>query len=311
MSRRSALGWILGGAAVAALAGGAGLFFYSKFHIPDHALSVLQGHSDAVTSICWSPDGTQLASGSRDKTAKLWQVASGQNTVTYRGHSAAIMSVAWRPVATVAGLHLLASGGDDESVQVWDTQAVRRRIFQHLGAPVSSVSWSLDGGYVLVGTLGSLCCPAGLFIEDIMRRDYDGPGPPTVAAAVGFPLVFLVALGAAAAQLGPDAQAAAVVELNKQGGLSQGKVTRCLENRFGMRLSRGGSVPTALRTASRCEPVYEAIRESVGQSEWVVLDETGGTAPCTVPTHVPHTHHFFSADLISSSSVPVASFGWL
>ncbi len=82
------------------------------------------------------------------------------------------------------------------------------------------------------------------------------------------------ALGAAAAQLGPDAQAA-VVELNKQGGLSHGKVTRCLESLFGIPLSRGGSVHTVLRAASRCEPVYEAIRQTVGQSEWVVPDETG------------------------------------
>jgi transposase len=79
--------------------------------------------------------------------------------------------------------------------------------------------------------------------------------------------------GAAAAQLGPDAQAA-VVELNKQGGLSHGKVTRCLESLFGIPLSRGGSVHTALRAAARCEPVYEAIRQTVGQSEWVVPDET-------------------------------------
>jgi transposase len=43
------------------------------------------------------------------------------------------------------------------------------------------------------------------------------------------------ALGAAAAQLGPDAQAA-VVELNKQGGLSHGKVTRCLASLFGIPL---------------------------------------------------------------------------
>jgi transposase len=82
------------------------------------------------------------------------------------------------------------------------------------------------------------------------------------------------ALGAAAAQLGPDAQAA-VVELNKQGGLSHGKVTRCLESFFGIPLSRGGSVHTVLRAASRCEPVYEAIRQTLGQSDWVVPDETG------------------------------------
>jgi hypothetical protein len=66
------------------------------------------------------------------------------------------------------------------------------------------------------------------------------------------PLQTSDALGAAAAQLGPDAQAA-VVELNKQGGLSHGKVTRCLESFFGIRLSRGGSVYTVLRAASRCE----------------------------------------------------------
>jgi hypothetical protein len=43
----------------------------------------------------------------------------------------------------------------------------------------------------------------------------------------------------AAAQQGPDAQAA-VVELSKQGGLSHGKVTRCLESLFGIPLGRGG-----------------------------------------------------------------------
>jgi transposase len=88
------------------------------------------------------------------------------------------------------------------------------------------------------------------------------------------PLQTSDALGAAAAQLGPDAQAA-VVELNKQGGLSHGKVTRCLASLFGISLSRGGSVHTVLRAASRCEPVYDGIRQSVRQSEWAVPDETG------------------------------------
>jgi hypothetical protein len=74
--------------------------------------------------------------------------------------------------------------------------------------------------------------------------------------------------------LGPDAQAA-IVELNKQGGLSHGKVVRCLDSLFGIDLSRGGSVHTVLRAASRCEPAYKAIRQAVGRSEWVVPDETG------------------------------------
>jgi transposase len=88
------------------------------------------------------------------------------------------------------------------------------------------------------------------------------------------PLQTSDALGAAAAQLGPEAQAA-VVELNKQGGLSHGKVSRCLESLFGIPLSRGGSAHTVLRAAARCKPVYQAIRQSVAQSDWVVPDETG------------------------------------
>jgi transposase len=82
------------------------------------------------------------------------------------------------------------------------------------------------------------------------------------------------ALGAAASQLGPDAQAA-VVELNKQEGLSHGKVAHVLKSLFGIDLSRGGSAHTVLRAARHCEPVYAELCATVEQSEWVVLDETG------------------------------------
>ncbi|HEV3449034.1 MAG TPA: IS66 family transposase [Gemmataceae bacterium] len=88
------------------------------------------------------------------------------------------------------------------------------------------------------------------------------------------PLQTSDALGAAAAQLGPDAQAAAV-ELNKNAGLSHGKVVRCLENLFGISLSRGGSAQIILRVAQRCEPVYATIRTCVRSAPWVVPDETG------------------------------------
>jgi transposase len=82
------------------------------------------------------------------------------------------------------------------------------------------------------------------------------------------------ALGAAASQLGPDAQAA-IVELNKNGGLSHGKVTQTLHNLFGISLSRGGSLHAVLRAARRCQPTYAAICRSVRRSTWVVPDETG------------------------------------
>jgi transposase len=88
------------------------------------------------------------------------------------------------------------------------------------------------------------------------------------------PLQTSDALGAAASQLGPDAQAA-VVELNKQAGLPHGKVSRVLGSLFGIPLTPAGSTHTVLRAARRCEPVYATLRQSVAQSRWVVLDETG------------------------------------
>jgi transposase len=81
------------------------------------------------------------------------------------------------------------------------------------------------------------------------------------------------ALGAAASQLGPDAQAS-VVELNKQAGLSHGKVSRVLTSLFGISLTPGGSVHTVLRAARRCEPVYASICQSAAAADWNVLDET-------------------------------------
>jgi transposase len=119
------------------------------------------------------------------------------------------------------------------------------------------------------------------------------------------------ALGAAASQLGPDAQAA-VVELNKQGGLSHGKVVRCLGSLFGIDLSRGGSVHTVLRAASRCEPAYEAIRQAVGRSEWVVPDETGwrvGGLPAWLHTLVGPEATAYVIDAARSSAAAAAVLG--
>jgi len=125
------------------------------------------------------------------------------------------------------------------------------------------------------------------------------------------PLQTSDALGAAAAQLGPDAQAA-VVELNKQGGLSHGKVTRCLASLFGIPLSRGGSVHTVLRAATRCEPVYESIRQTVGQSDWVVPDETGwrvGGYPAWLHTLVGPEATAYVIDPTRSGAVAEAILG--
>jgi transposase len=88
------------------------------------------------------------------------------------------------------------------------------------------------------------------------------------------PLQTSNALGAAAAQVGPHVVALATV-LNKQLGLSLGKVATLLRERFGLSLTCGGLVH-AMRRAARCAtPTYQALLAQVRGSPVVAPDETG------------------------------------
>jgi len=82
------------------------------------------------------------------------------------------------------------------------------------------------------------------------------------------------ALGAAASQLGPDLQSA-LVQLNKDAGLSHGKIQRLMRTWFDVELSRGGSAQAVLRAARRCAPVYQAIVRAIPRQPTITPDETG------------------------------------
>jgi transposase len=88
------------------------------------------------------------------------------------------------------------------------------------------------------------------------------------------PLQTSDAIGAAASQLGPDAQAA-IVHLNKSAGLSHGKIADYFRTLFGITLTPSGVCGVLLRATRRCEPIYRRILASVPQAPWIVPDETG------------------------------------
>jgi transposase len=88
------------------------------------------------------------------------------------------------------------------------------------------------------------------------------------------PLQTSDALGAAASQLGPDAQAA-IVHLNKHAGLSHGKIADYFRTLFAIRVTPSGVCQAMQRAARRCEPIYQQVLASVPRAPWIVPDETG------------------------------------
>jgi transposase len=88
------------------------------------------------------------------------------------------------------------------------------------------------------------------------------------------PLQTSDALGAAASQVGPDAQAAAAL-LNKQAGLSHAKVAAVFRALFGITLTRGASAQIGLRAAARLAPSHRTVLQEVRGSEQLKVDETG------------------------------------
>lgn len=82
------------------------------------------------------------------------------------------------------------------------------------------------------------------------------------------------AIGAAGTQLGPTAVTWAVI-LNKQFGLPLGKIATLFRERFGLTITGGGLVHAIHRAASRAEPTYTGLCETVRGSPVVTPDETG------------------------------------
>ena len=88
------------------------------------------------------------------------------------------------------------------------------------------------------------------------------------------PLQTSDATGAAASQLRPDLQAM-IALMNNKYGLSYGDIQGLLKQVFGVSITRGGAAHVVLRVARRGRPVYDSLRDVVGRSETVYLDETG------------------------------------
>jgi WD40 repeat protein len=81
-------------------------------------IAELVGHKDGVLNIKWSPNGSQIASASDDKTIMLWSTSDWTRTNILTGHTLGVLDVDWSPNGT-----MLVSGSRDYKIRTWDAKS--------------------------------------------------------------------------------------------------------------------------------------------------------------------------------------------
>lgn len=102
-----------------------------------------------LRTIDWNPLGTLIATGSSDRTLRVWNPEKPQvkNSTELRGHAGAVERVAWNPTREAE----LASCSADGTVRFWDVRSKTAVGKVEVGGDAFTLAWRPDGSELVVG----------------------------------------------------------------------------------------------------------------------------------------------------------------
>lgn len=111
----------------------------------------LRGHRDKVHTVSWNCEGRRLASGSLDRTVRIWtpeRSLDPKYATELRGHTQGVDQLCWDSTHP----DHLATASTDKTVRFWDTRAAKPcvHVVNTVGENIN-ICWSPDGSTVAVG----------------------------------------------------------------------------------------------------------------------------------------------------------------
>ena len=160
----------------------------------------INGHRASVLGLAISPSGAELLSGSRDETARRWNLASGAELEVFRGHFGPVWGVDFSPTGAEA-----ATAGEDATVRIWTSgNSAKPRIYRGHSGAVYAVAFAPVGGLVASGgrdRLVHVWDPAGVqafdfaAVERELSQELRGVNAPQARQTRHVPLFSLAGHG--------------------------------------------------------------------------------------------------------------------